>query len=231
VTSIFAHRGHHVNHPENSLAAVQAARDLGAEGVEIDVWLSTDDYLVINHDRTLNGRALPTTTFAELTSHTQLAQLHEVLDQSGTMTVNVEIKSTRSPGYNLRVARAVSEFLDSSAATSRCLVSSFSLAICHEVRRLSPHRRVGWLVERRSAPVVLNEVAHSALTSAHFAFSRVNASVVEGAQQLGVEVHVWTPNRRGDLERMFDLGVDAVITDDVVLAQELRQGRRGSTDE
>jgi glycerophosphoryl diester phosphodiesterase len=231
VTSIFAHRGHHVDAPENSVAAVRCARDIGADGVEIDVWLTADKYLVVNHDRTLGGRPLSSLTYAAICEVAALARLDDVLDAAGEMRINVEIKSTRSVPYNLSVARAVGELLDVSPASSQCLVSSFSLRICEEVRRTSPERRVGWLVARRSADVVLDQVLRSDLTSAHLPFSRVGEHVADRSRQLGVELHVWTPNVRRDIDRMLDLDVGALITDDVLLAQELRAGHQRATGE
>jgi glycerophosphoryl diester phosphodiesterase len=229
VTSIFAHRGHHVDVLENSVAAVRAARDIGADGVEIDVWLSADKYLVVNHDRTLGGRALRSMTYAAICEVAPLARLDDVLDAAAEMRINVEIKSSRSVPYDLSVARAVSEFLDASPASAQCLVSSFSLRICEEVRRTSPERRVGWLVARRCADVVLDQVVRSDLTSAHLPFSRVSEHVAIRSRRLGVELHVWTPNLRRDLDQMLDLGVGALITDDVLLAQELRAVHRRAT--
>lgn len=226
VTSIFAHRGHHVRFPENSVAAVAAANEVGADGVEFDVWSTGDKYLVVNHDRTVGGVSIPASRLVDLTSDTELASLDEVLVAAGPMRINVEIKSTRSAPYNLSVARDVAAFLDASSVSSQCLVSSFSLAICDGVRRVSPARKVGWLVERRPAAFVLEQVAAHRLTSAHFAFSRLNAGVAGDARRRGIEIHVWTPNLARDIERMLELGVDAVITDDVVLARELRERYR-----
>ncbi len=231
MTSIFAHRGHHVNAPENSVAAVRAARDIGADGVEIDVWLTRDRSLVVHHDRVVDGHSLPASTRAQHPEIASCARLGEVIEAAGRLRVNVEIKSTRSTAYNLSVARAVSEYLDAAPGTSRCMVSSFSLNICEEVRRHSPERSVGWLVLRRPAHHALDQVARSRLTSAHFPFTRVNASVAQRATQLGVELHVWTPNLGRDLDRVLALDVGALITDDVVLAMELRSSSQRSTEE
>ena len=204
------------------MGAVAAAHDVGASGVEIDVWLTSDKYLIVNHDRTLGRYALPHSTLAELRGIRPVAELAEVLDAAGDMRINVEIKSTRSVPYNLSVARSVAQFLDSSVVSAQCLVSSFSLGVCGEVRRVSPQRPVGWLVQNRPARVVLDQVVRHQLTSAHFPFSRVSPAVAERASGLGVELHVWTANLRGDIDRMLDLGVGALITDDVILALELR---------
>lgn len=230
VTSIFAHRGHHVVWPENSVGAVAAAREIGADGVEIDVWLTGDKYLIVNHDRTLGAYSLPTSTFAELTAIAPLSELADVLAAARDMRINVEIKSTRSAPYNLSVARAVAQFLDSSSVSNQCLVSSFSLRVCQEVRRASPERQVGWLVQNRPAGFVLDRVVRCRLTSAHLPFWRVGPSVAERASRLGIELHVWTANLRRDIDRMLDLGVGAVITDDVVLARELRDRHDRATD-
>ena len=59
---LFAHRGVCVEHPENSLAAVKAALDLGLLGTEIDLRTTRDGSLVLMHDptvdRTTDGRGL-----------------------------------------------------------------------------------------------------------------------------------------------------------------------------
>jgi glycerophosphoryl diester phosphodiesterase len=220
-----------VQWPENSVSAVSAARDIGADGVEIDVWLTADKYLVVSHDRTVGRRDVPGSTRAALEGVAPIASLDDVLEAAGELRINVEIKSTRSAPYNLAVARAVAQYLDESRVSNQCLVSSFSLAICDEVRRVSPERKVGWLVTRRPADFVLDKVVASRLTSAHFPFSRVNRAVAQRAANLGVELHVWTPNLERDLDWMLELGVGALITDEVPLAMALRARHGRATDQ
>ena len=58
--AIFAHRGFHLNCPENSLASLRAAMELGLAGSEVDIRTSSDGRLVLLHDagleRTSNGK-------------------------------------------------------------------------------------------------------------------------------------------------------------------------------
>jgi glycerophosphoryl diester phosphodiesterase len=233
VTSLFAHRGHHARWPENSVAAMAAARDVGADGVELDVWLTVDKHLVVNHDRTIAGRDVTSSTWLDLTggpSAPAPASLAPVVEAAGGLRINVEIKSTRSAPYNLSVARSVAEFLDASPSSARCLVSSFSLAVCEEVRRVAPTRPVGWLTHRHRGADVLDQVVRSGLTSAHLPFSKVTPELARRALGLGVELHVWTPNLARDIDRMLELEVGAVITDDVPLARALRDRRGAATD-
>lgn len=57
---IAAHRGYHRDQPENSLAALRAAADLGVDLVEVDVRETSDEVLVLMHDgsvdRTTDGQ-------------------------------------------------------------------------------------------------------------------------------------------------------------------------------
>jgi glycerophosphoryl diester phosphodiesterase len=76
----FAHRGASARAPENTLEAFQLALELGASGLESDVWLTSDAVPVLDHDgrfelagevrpiHTLERRALPlhVPTLAEL---------------------------------------------------------------------------------------------------------------------------------------------------------------------
>ncbi|WP_306332083.1 glycerophosphodiester phosphodiesterase family protein [Xanthomonas chitinilytica] len=52
--SVIAHRGGRGTYPENTGYAVQAAVDDGVDGVELDLGMTADGQLVLNHDRSLN---------------------------------------------------------------------------------------------------------------------------------------------------------------------------------
>jgi glycerophosphoryl diester phosphodiesterase len=51
---VISHRGEHVHHPENTMAAFQAAIDAGADYFELDVRTTSDGKFVIMHDSTLD---------------------------------------------------------------------------------------------------------------------------------------------------------------------------------
>ena len=50
MTDIIAHRGSKGTHPENTCIAFREAVRVGAEGIELDVHLSKDGYLIVMHD-------------------------------------------------------------------------------------------------------------------------------------------------------------------------------------
>src|ERR1700748_2142561 len=51
---VIAHRGEHLHHPKNTMAAFQAAIDAGADYFELDVRTTSDGKFVIMHDNTLD---------------------------------------------------------------------------------------------------------------------------------------------------------------------------------
>src|SRR5687768_14602657 len=68
VPQIIAHRGASKHAPENTLAALSAALDLGADGVEFDVQLAKDGVPVVIHDYDLKRTAGRAECVADLTS-------------------------------------------------------------------------------------------------------------------------------------------------------------------
>lgn len=65
-TKTVAHRGYWKceGSAENSLASLRKAHDVGCWGSELDIWLTSDGGLVVNHDpKTLDGLKIEETDF------------------------------------------------------------------------------------------------------------------------------------------------------------------------
>src|SRR5437870_1922214 len=91
-----AHRGARAFAPENTIAAIDKAAELGADMVELDVHLSRDGELVVMHDLTED------LTLAEIQSRdSRVPMLTEcaMRAHSLSMLVNIEIK-TVPRGYS-----------------------------------------------------------------------------------------------------------------------------------
>ncbi len=55
--------------------------------------------------------------------------------------------------------------------------------------------------------------------------ARLTAAQVERYHDMGLQVHVWTINDEVEIHRLFDLGVDAVMSDKVALLKSVLSGR------
>lgn len=64
---VIAHRGEHLSHPENTIAAFQGAVDAGADFFELDVRTTADGKFVLMHDGTVNRMTNGTGEVSKLT--------------------------------------------------------------------------------------------------------------------------------------------------------------------
>ncbi|GAA1391546.1 glycerophosphodiester phosphodiesterase [Luteococcus peritonei] len=238
MTSIWAHRGASNQAPENTLAAITRAVELGADGVEIDVQRSADGQLVVIHDETVDrttngsGRVVqlewPELSRLDASGGDErftgerlplLEQVLELLAPSG-LVLNVELKDSveRYPGLDLQVDAAVR----AAGMTGRVWLSSFNhvalaatrdAALGHPIGLL--HETTLWRPERYAA-----DFGAQALHPHHRTLHE--PGLVDRIHEAGLRVHPWTVDAPEDLRAMFSLGVDAVITNHVERALELR---------
>jgi glycerophosphoryl diester phosphodiesterase len=165
---IIAHRGNAAEFPENTLAALGSAVDLGLRCVEFDVQLTVDHVPVVLHDSDLmrvGGRResvhqLSWPQLAEIPvgevdrlgdryAHTcapSLAQVVDAIAGWGDVMAFVEVKraSLRQFGHEL-VLRRVAEVLQ--PVLDRCVLISFDLPAV-KILRLMTGARIGWVLER-----------------------------------------------------------------------------------
>jgi glycerophosphoryl diester phosphodiesterase len=210
---VLGHRGAPARgFPENSVAAVTEALLLGADGVEVDVWLTADDMLVCAHDL---GAADPNS----------LATLDEVLAavqrHPGSQVV-VEAKPVTGAAVARATANALADVLGA-AADVDITVSSFDPALLAMIRRTCadlPVRTALLGDKSDSAPAVVRRAHEDGHDEVHLPLISVRHApeAVGTARWLGLSVTLWTINRRPDLRWVAGLGVDAVITDDVLVA-------------
>jgi glycerophosphoryl diester phosphodiesterase len=212
---VIGHRGAPVGgRPENSVPAVTEALLQGADGVEVDVWLTEDGTLVCTHD--LEG----------VTDRSSLATLPELLaavrDGAGAQVV-VEAKPVADAAVAARTASALADVLRSFVGHAAITVSSFDPALLAAIRAACADLPVRTaLLGEKADPAAetvrrAHEDGHDEVHLALVAVRRM-PEVVEAARSLGLSVSLWTVNGRPDLQWVAGLGVDAVITDDVLTA-------------
>jgi glycerophosphoryl diester phosphodiesterase len=226
--AIQAHRGS--PHPpsgvaENTLEAFDRARRLGADGVELDVRFTADRVIAVHHDPEIPGLgAIAGLRAAELPDH--VPTLAAALDACAGLMVTIEIKNRPGePGFDPgnRLARDVAVLVADRGRAPGVVLSSFwpdALTAVHETRPEVPAALLvaSWFDPGEIVPVAL--ARHGA--AIHPVAALVTAQLVTEARRAGLSIAAWTVNDRPGLERMAALGVDAVITDDVPLALDVR---------
>jgi len=231
-----AHRGFSLDGLENSLAAFQAAVDLGYRYVETDAHGTADGVAVALHDASLDrttdrsGRVaeLPWSVVrrARIGGVEPVPLLEDVLGTWPGLRVNVDVKARSG-------IAPVAAAIERTAAHDRVCVASFSAARRDAtVARLSrpvatsagtaeaaamfacgPTGRLpGWALPRADAfQVPWRLRGRRVLTARH----------VRAAHRSGRVVHVWTVNDAADMRALLDLGVDGIISDRADLLRDV----------
>jgi glycerophosphoryl diester phosphodiesterase len=212
------HRGARGHEPENTLRSVRRALALGAQGIEIDVWLVDGELLVFHDaklDRTTNGHGyLSRKSLAYLRSldagqGERIPTLREVFDAvERRAMINIELKGRRTAGP---VTALIREFITHHGWRHEdFLISSFNR---RELRAIEdPLIRIGLLLTRPSRLYALSARRVRAC-AVHPAFRYVTARFVADAHKRGLLVFPYTVNAAGDIERLRRMGVDGVFTD------------------
>ena len=212
---IYAHRGASAAAPENTLEAFRLARDLGADGVELDVRRTSVGSMVLHHDPVLaDGRIIVETPIGELPD--TLPDLAGSLDTLRDLVVNIEIKNLPDePDFDpdLGLVAAVVELLQHRGRADRVIVSSFHLATVDRVKALDPDIATGFLTLIDPMPADGIRLAarrgHDAIHPYDFT---VDQALVDAAHAEGLAINVWTVDDPGRIRQLGDMGVDGIVT-------------------
>lgn len=231
-TYITSHRGNSSVAPENTIAAIKAAKDEKADAAEIDVQLTRDNRVVVIHDYNLRRLANDPRNVVDLTleqvkklevgswfskefTGEKIPTLEEVIDEAGNeIKLNIELKPSNDEE---ELAKAVIELLDEKSYNERVIISSLNKKALKEVKNIDETLDVGFIV-----PLAIGQFEFDEEIDFYsLEMSFLSKDLVEKIKNQGKEVHVWTVNSEEDLEKMQGLQVDNVITDDPLLAKKV----------
>jgi len=207
------------------MVAFQQAVDLGFRYLETDVRATADGRAVVFHDAGL-GRVtdsegeLENLTWAEVeklrVSGEPVPSLDELLVSFPDIRLNIDPKSDRA------VAPLIEAIRDHDAIDRVC-VGSFKEQRIAECRRelgpalctsMAPLEMLRLWQASFGAPFGKFAAACAQLPPKFAGFVPVvTERLVTTAHQNGLDVHVWTIDDATEMNRLFDLGVDGVMTD------------------
>ena len=242
---IIAHRGLALHHPENTLGAFQAAIEAGAHILETDVHLTKDGQVVIAHDPDL-GRLTGRTGLVVEHTAAELAQI-DLGGGNGFVLLSEALEALPKQKFNvdLKVAAVADSFVDvinQLHAHDRVLIASFN----EKQRRIAADKLPG-VASSASAPHVLEGRLRSwfglssdswaipagmvalQLPTTRFGFPLVTPSLIRIAHKKGLEVHVWTINDGDTMRRLWEMGVDGIMTDRADVARITRESFLGDS--
>lgn len=236
--TITGHRGAGGLAPENTLASIQLALDLGVDRVEIDVQQTKDNQIIVLHDRSLrrttNGYGyVRHKTYEELLQYSagikysafylseKIPTLEQVIDLiDGKAELLIETKYSYL--YYPNIERHIINVIKSKNAKKWCKVISFNNRTLFRINRLDEEIRLGKLFIGKHASLPLSfdkSINFKPLKRYHFVEEIIvqhkyaTQAIIDRVHEFGKELHVWTVNDTETIKKLIDRGVDGIISD------------------
>jgi glycerophosphoryl diester phosphodiesterase len=226
---IFGHRGAPLEAPENTLPAFREAVLKGVGGIELDVHLTKDEKIVVTHDhelgRTCNGKGIIKdmylsdlrmldfgSWFSEVFKGEKIPLLEEVIEflYCSNLILNIEIKA--EPGkYNENIEKKLAGIIRKYDISERTIISSFN--------HLSLKKIKGFDKGIRTAPLFVAKIIELAkyvkelgAYAVHPYYGTIDQELIIECKANGIKVNAWTVDKREDVKRLAEAGVDGIIT-------------------
>jgi glycerophosphoryl diester phosphodiesterase len=227
---IIGHKGASSITPENTLKAFQKAIELKADYVEFDIHITKDSEIVIMHDSdTFNA-----TGVKGLIKDMTLSQIKNLNAGEGEKVptlreligiarkkigLQIEIKSKNLLDILIQI-------LNKEDLMSTSILSCFMLDELLKLKLLEPSVKVGLLLPEELVRLKIIKrkivkIAQNNFYSLHPHYSVTNKEIVEFAHSYGLKVITWTVNDGEIMDKLIEIGVDGIITDDISLANEV----------
>lgn len=228
-TEITAHRGDSLNYPENTLLAFTSALDKNADWVELDVQLTKDKQIVVSHDANLKRIAgidknIYDLTYDELQQieisknypNVRIPLLSEVFKWGilNNISFNVELKPYDNETF---LVEKTIELILKYHLEDRVILTSAKYSILEDVKATNNKISTAYIMSLAYGDISKLDKADNFSIEA----SSISKELVKKLHNQGKEVYAWTVNTRDSINKMLDLNVDNIITDDVDLARKL----------
>ncbi len=232
---IIAHRGASVAAPENTLAAIEAARVAGADWVEWDTRVTSDGRLLLQHDNSLERftgekLAVETLTFEQARQRDvglwfggqfageTMPGLGEAIEAALPDLVPLIERKSGSAAQHFEVLRRM-DVMD------KVVVQAFDWDFLRDMRELAPGLRLGALGSKKISEKKLATLAGLKVGFVGWKAVDLRRVDVDRLHGIGVDVAVWTVNDPQQIRKFLSWGVDAIITDDPAVARQVVEGR------
>jgi glycerophosphoryl diester phosphodiesterase len=226
----FAHRGGAGDWPENTMPAFEGAVGLGYRYVETDVHVTADGVLLAFHDDRLERVTNRKGLIAELPcvdGREPIPLLEDLLGTWPALRVNID------PKHDGAVESLV-DVLRRTRSTDRVCLGAFSDRRLARLRRtlgpdvctaLGPRAIARLRAASFGVPAGRLPGACAQVPTTFRRISVVDRRFVRAAHRRGLQVHVWTVDDPGEMDRLLDLGVDGIMTDRPAVLRQVLERR------
>lgn len=235
-TQLIGHRGASQEAPENTLASFSRALDMGADGIEFDVQLTSDGHAVVVHDAMLDRTTNGTGPVFEAT----LEQVRS-LDAGGwfgsafagervplldeVLSLPAAIFELETKTWGRAALDAVLEAVDRAEVFDRVKFTGWNHSMLCQLKAERPEATTGlfakrpepWMTDAVFERYILGTAETAGFDVAHVYAGAITESIATGLRDRGCLVHANDAVDGEELQRALDAGVDSVSLNDVAL--------------
>jgi glycerophosphoryl diester phosphodiesterase len=216
----FAHRGARAECRDNTLVSFRRALELGARGLESDVWSTDDGVVVLDHDglvrRGLRRVPIAQTARADLPGHIpELVELFALADAG--VDVSLDVKGPGSAAATISAAEAAGR-------ADRVWLCGHGPDLARwrqrsTIIRLVDSTRLSQIPEGMAARVARR--CDEGVDAVNLRGSEWTGTLVETVHDAGLLAFAWDAQRTATLTALLRLGVDGVYSDHVARMVEV----------
>lgn len=223
---VIAHRGawKHHDFSHNSMSSLKHAIEMGCEASELDVWMSSDDVVVLSHDPSIGGKVVEETTAKELSEISlkngdfvpTLQEYIEYIKSQNKTKLVIEIKGTNK---GKAIADSVVQLVHRMKAQAWVDYISFGIEHLIRIKELDAQAKVLYLGSDKS----LEELRAAKMDGVDFHFSLFfkDQQLANKAKAMGLLTNAWTVNKEEDMKNILEQDLDFITTDEPELLFEL----------
>ena len=225
---IIAHRGASYLAPENTVAAAKLAWELGADAVEIDVYLASDNQVVAIHDKdtkrvtggknTMVVKNTPSLVLRNLDVGSWkdpkykgekipfLSEIIATVPEGKFLVVEIKTESEILPHLKRIIER--------SGKLDQMIFIAFDWKTILNTQKEFPDNKCYWLSSNKSGVSArIKPAAEAGLAGINLHYNIIDQDIVAQAAAHNLEVLTWTVNDPEIGKKMVELGVKAITTD------------------
>lgn len=233
---IIAHRGESFLAPENTLAAINLAWELGADAIEVDIRLSKDKQIVVFHDantkrisgeyKKIKNTYLEKLKKLDVGKHKgekyigeKIPTLSEVLKTvPDGKRILIEIKSSSEIIPFLK-----KEIESSTLKAEQVEIISFNIKTLAEVRSHIPQLTIFWILAldyywiQKMFHSSINRIIRKAKKYEIdgldlWAGKRINNELVNKINMANLSIYTWTIDNPEEAQKLLNMGVNGITT-------------------
>ena len=218
----FVHRGDTSSYIENTLEAFKSAETLGYKYIETDLRETKDGKIITFHDAnikritgsniTINRSSLSDIRMRRLPKNETIPTIDEVLEELPDSYFNMDLKVSN-------MEEKVLKKIKSHNALDRICLGSFNSKTIKKINVLEPKIITSMGLAQVVKYKFFNIKSNSKLIQIPISWNGIKVITKRFIEKLhndNLKVHVWTINKEKEMQRLIDMGVDGIMTDNAI---------------